>query len=66
MNPPEELQRLKALHERYGIPFLEGTRVYPSKLIARSGQPVVEPDWTAIAAEVMEEHRDVLRALAKR
>jgi hypothetical protein len=61
---------IRELHEKYGIPYVERTQMYPAKNLLRPGEasPTGEakPDWQAIAKRVIEEHRDVLRALAKR
>lgn len=61
----------RALHEKYGIPYVERTRTYPAKNLPRPGEEYVpsgevNPETIAAAERVMVEHRDVLRALAKR
>lgn len=71
MRSPEEVERLKALHEKYGIPYVERTQIYPAKDLPRPGEPWPPsrergPEFMAMVEEIIEEHRDVLRALAKR
>ncbi|WP_377156094.1 hypothetical protein ACFJIX_28315 [Roseateles sp. UC29_93] len=64
------MKSIRELHEKYGIPYFERTQIYPAKNLPGSGEssPAGEakPDWQAIAERVIEKHRDVLRALAKR
>lgn len=54
----------EALRKRLGIPELKERIMRPAKNITpREG---VDPETMAAARKVMEEHRDVLQALAKR
>ncbi len=64
------MKTMKELHEKYGIPLVESPEIYPAKNLPRLGATAssdeAKPDWQAIGKRVMEEHRDVLRALARR
>ncbi len=65
------MKSIRELHEKYGIPYVERTRKYPPKNLPRPGEErapsrEVSPEFMAIVEQVIAEHRDVLRALAKR
>lgn len=62
------MRSIQELHEKYGIPCVEVTTRHPPKPLPEgwdvSGP--ARPEILAIAERMIEEHRDVLRALAKR
>ncbi|WP_377155716.1 hypothetical protein [Roseateles sp. UC29_93] len=54
----------EAIRKRIGIPALKERIMHPAKhMTPREG---IDPETMAAAKKVMEVHRDVLRALAKR
>ncbi|WP_431047601.1 hypothetical protein [Roseateles sp. L2-2] len=61
----------REIHEKYGIPYHERTQIYPAKNLPPPGEEHrssggVSPEFIATVDRLIAEHRDVLRALAKR
>lgn len=64
------MKSIRELHEQYGIPYVERTKTYPAEdfpVIGGTCPPgQVNPAIIEAGERVMDEHRDLLKALAKR
>ncbi|WP_431289197.1 hypothetical protein [Roseateles chitinivorans] len=60
----------REIHEKYGIPYHERTQIYPAKNLPLPGEnPLARESNPAIiqaGERIIAEHRELLRALAKR